>query len=176
MRRLGVSNPDLIAASGLQPHPVVSNTTPLISLVGVGLLDLLSAIYGEIWVPDAVYAEYQTGRVTHAGSPDLSTFAWFVVHPTIPHPDVLTNLDAGEAAALTLALHSLAQLVLLDEQRARREAKRLGLPIAGSLTVLLEAKRRGLLPLVGPIIDQMIAQGRRIGADLKAHVLTLAGE
>ncbi|HEU4783080.1 MAG TPA: DUF3368 domain-containing protein [Ktedonobacterales bacterium] len=110
------------------------------------------------------------------GSPDLSTFAWIEVHPVVPHPDVSTNLDAGEAAALALALHSSAQLVLLDEQRARREATRLGLPIAGTLTVLLEAKRRGILPLVGPVLDQMIAQGRRISADLKAHVLALAGE
>lgn len=171
-----MSSPDPIAAAGSYPHPVVSNTTPLISLVGVGLLDLLPAIYREIWVPDVVYAEYQTGRVTHAGNPDLSTFAWIVAHLAMPHPDVPTNLDAGEAAALALALHSSAQLVLLDEQRARREATRLGLPIAGSLTVLLEAKRRGILPLVGPVLDQMIAQGRRIGSKLKAHVLMLAGE
>lgn len=171
-----MSSPDPTAVAGLHPYPVVSNTTPLISLVGVGLLDLLPAIYGEIWVPDAVYAEYQAGRATHAGSPDLSTFAWILVRPAMPHPDVSTHLDAGEAAALALALRSSAQLVLLDEQRARREATRLGLPVAGSLTVLLEAKRRGLLTLVGPVLDQVIAQGRRIGADLKVYVLTLAGE
>jgi hypothetical protein len=42
MRRLGVSNPDTSATVGANtPHPVVSNTTPLISLAGVGLLDLL---------------------------------------------------------------------------------------------------------------------------------------
>ena len=179
MRLPGVSNPDVPAISGVSlphPHPVVSNTTPLISLAGVGLLDLLPNIYGEIWIPEVVFAEYQTGLVTHAGSPDLATLAWLIVHPVAPHPDVSTSLDAGEAAALALALHSSAQLVLLDEQRARREATRLGLPIAGSLTLLLEAKRRGLLLLVGPALDQMIAQGRRISVDLKAHVLALAGE
>lgn len=46
-------------------NPVVSNTTPLISLVGVGLLDLLPALYQEIWIPDAVYTEYQAGRLRH---------------------------------------------------------------------------------------------------------------
>lgn len=174
-----MSSPDPKATAGSHPHPVVSNTTPttpLISLVDVGLLDLLRAIYGEIWIPEVVYMEYQTGRVTHAGSPDLSTFAWIVVHPTTPHPDLPTNLDAGEAAALALALRSSAQLVLLDEQCARREAARLGLPLAGSLTVLLEAKWRGMLPLVGPVLDEMIAQGRRISASLRAHVIMLASE
>ena len=174
-----MSNPDTSTTSGplpLNPHLVISNTTPLISLAGVGLLDLLPAIYHEVWIPDIVHVEYQAGRATHAGSPDLDTLSWLQVHLAVPHPDVPTNLDAGEAAALALALHSSAQLVLLDEQRARREAVRMGLPIARTLTVLLEAKRRGHLPVVGPIIDQMIAQGRRISASLKIHVLLLAGE
>src|SRR5579859_1044100 len=67
MRRWDVSSPSLY------PHPVISNTTPLISLVGVGLHDLLPAIYGEVWIPEAVYIEYQTGRVRHPGSPNLDT-------------------------------------------------------------------------------------------------------
>ena len=140
-------SPDTLTVSGplpLDTHPVISNTTPLISLAGVGLLDLLPAIYHEVWIPDIVHAEYQAGRATHAGSPDLDTLPWLQVHLVAPHPDVPTTLDAGEAATLALALHSSAQLVLLDEQRARREAVRLGLPIAGTLTILLEAKRRGI--------------------------------
>lgn len=172
MRRWAVSSP----SPSRSPHPVISNTTPLISLVGVGLLDLLPAIYGEVWIPEAVYTEYQTGQARHPGSPDLDMLAWVRVHPVSLHPDVPVSLDAGEAAALSLALRSSAQVVLLDEQRARRVAVRLGLSIAGSLTVLVEAKRRGLIPLVEPVVDQMIAQGRRISAGLKAHVLQLAGE
>jgi predicted nucleic acid-binding protein len=41
--------------------PVGSNTTPLIKLVGVRLLDLLPTLYQEIHVPEAVFAEYQAG-------------------------------------------------------------------------------------------------------------------
>jgi predicted nucleic acid-binding protein len=40
----------------------VSNTTPLINLVGVGLLDLLPPLYGAVWIPTAVHAEYVAGR------------------------------------------------------------------------------------------------------------------
>ncbi|HEX6123015.1 MAG TPA: DUF3368 domain-containing protein, partial [Ktedonobacterales bacterium] len=65
---------------------------------------------------------------------------------------------------------------LLDERRARQVAAGLGLAVAGSLTVLIEAKKRGLIPQVGPTIEEMIAQGRRISERLKAHVLQLAGE
>ena len=142
----------------------------------MGLLDHLPAIYREVWIPESVYAEYQVGRARHPGSPDLDALPWFRVHAVAVHLDVPAGLDAGEVAALSLALRSSAELILLDEQRARRAAVRLGLPIAGSLTVLIEAKQQGLIPLVELVVDQMIAQGRRINASLRTHVLQLAGE
>ena len=43
------------------PNPVVSNTAPLISLGEVGLLDILHQLYGDVWIPQAVFDEYQIG-------------------------------------------------------------------------------------------------------------------
>lgn len=39
-------------------EPVVSNTTPLITLAGIGLLELLPQLYQTVWIPEAVYVEY----------------------------------------------------------------------------------------------------------------------
>lgn len=156
--------------------PVVSNTTPLIALAGVGLLDLLPSLYGDIWIPQAVFREYDLGRATHPGSPDLAQVPWIVVHQVRLHPSVPPALDPGEREALSLALAQPVRLVLIDELRARRVAAQLGLPLTGSLAVLLEAKQHGLLTAIAPIIDQMIAQGRRISPTLRRHVLDLANE
>jgi uncharacterized protein len=145
-------------------------------LAGVGLLDLLPTLYSEIWIPEVVHAEYQAGQFTHPGSPDIDALPWLTVRPATTDPAVSPGLGTGEAAALALARASQARLVLLDERRARREAARLGLPVAGSLSVLVAAKQRGLLPAVAPVVDQMIAQGRRIGNNLRAKILALAGE
>lgn len=155
---------------------VVSNTTPLITLSGVGLLDLLPALYQAIQIPEAVYTEYQQGRLRFPGSPDLAELPWLSVHATAPDPLILSTLDAGEAEAIALARAVHARLILLDERRGRAVAARLGLPVAGSLAVLLQAKQQGLVPLVAPVLDQMIAQGRRIGPLLRAQVLASAGE
>jgi uncharacterized protein len=46
----------------------------------------------------------------------------------------------------------------------------------GTLSVLLEAKKSGLLPALRPVVDEMIRQGRHISARLKAQVLQAAGE
>jgi uncharacterized protein len=51
-----------------------------------------------------------------------------------------------------------------------------GLPVVGTLGVLLAAKQTGLLPAIQPIIDAMLAQGRRISPALRAQVLSAAGE
>jgi predicted nucleic acid-binding protein len=140
------------------------------------LFDLLLALYQSIQIPEAVYAEYQVGRSHHPGSPDLDTLPWLSVHAVTPDPAIPGTLDAGEAAAIALARASHARLILLDERRGRAVAAQLGLPVAGSLTVLLQAKQRGLVPLVAPILDQMVAQGRRFSPRLRTQVLTQAGE
>jgi predicted nucleic acid-binding protein len=56
----------------LNPNPVVSNTTPLISLGEVGLLDVFHQLYGELWVPQAVFDEYQVGIPAHPQRPNLT--------------------------------------------------------------------------------------------------------
>jgi predicted nucleic acid-binding protein len=68
-------------------------------------------------------------------------------------------LDAGEAEAIGLARMLSARLILLDERGGRAVTEQFGLPVVGSLTILLEAKRQGHVPLIAPVIDQMIAQG-----------------
>ena len=57
--------------------PVVSNTTPLINLAGVGLLHLLKQLYGDVWIPEQVRDEYAAGART--SDPQLDRLPWIVV-------------------------------------------------------------------------------------------------
>lgn len=49
--------------------------------------------------------------------------------------------------------------LLLDDQRVRQEAENRGVEVVGVLWVLREAKRRGLVTEVHPIIDDLLAMG-----------------
>jgi len=106
-------------------NPVVSNTTPLITLGEVELLDSLHLIYGEIWIPQAVFDEYQRGLVAHPQRPDVQGLVWVTVHPVLPDPLVPLSLDLGEREAIALARAHQARLVLIDERQARGVAMRL---------------------------------------------------
>jgi predicted nucleic acid-binding protein len=152
----------------------VTNTTPLISLAGIGLLDLLPLLYEEVWAPRIVMDEYQAKAPLI--EPDLTQVLWLKVVDAVSIDPELSLLDGGEAAALSLAQMVGARLILLDERKARRIAARMGLQIAGTLAVLLRAKQQGLLAAVRPYIIQMQSQGRRFHPDLIAYLLEEAGE
>ncbi len=141
-------------------RPVVCNTSPLIKLAGVGLLNLLPQIYGTIWVPEIVRDEYLTGAT--APTPDLTTFLWLVFHQVTIAPTLqaLSGFGAGEAAAITLAEASHARIILLDDKRARRVAHDRGLTVVGTLGVLVRAKQQGYLTTLRPVLTTMMAQGR----------------
>lgn len=154
--------------------PVVSNTTPLINLAGVGLLELLPNLYGSVTAAEIVIAEYEAkARTDDLG---LRSAAWLTIVAISVPDDLAAILDAGEAATIALAQQLKPRLVLLDERRGRRIARERGLPIIGTGAVLVEAKRQGLLPAVAPVLDAMVAQGRYISEQLRLTLLEAAGE
>lgn len=68
------------------------------------------------------------------------------------------GIDRGEAEAITLALELEANLLLMDERRGKAVAISCGFNVTGILSVLLQAKRSGLIDAVKPMIDQLIAE------------------
>jgi predicted nucleic acid-binding protein len=87
------------------------------------------------------------------------------------------ELDYGEAEALALAIEIQADLILIDERRARAIAARMGLSVVGVLGVLVEAKHKALVPLLKPILDALITQaGFWVSQHLYERVLHVVGE
>jgi predicted nucleic acid-binding protein len=64
----------------------------------------------------------------------------------------------------------------LDDARARRMAATLGIPVAGTLGLLLNAKKAGLVPSVGALLERLQSAGFRLDPHTRGAVLDLAGE
>ncbi len=70
-----------------------------------------------------------------------------------------------------------ADELLINERLGRREASNQGLSIIGLLGVLLLAKRRGMVKVIRPAIDDPIAQaGFRVSTQLYTEILIAADE
>ena len=157
---------------------VVVNTTPIIALALAGQLALLQRLYVEVVIPPTVQAEVLTGGPGGIGVRELQTANWIHVVP-LQDPrraDLLTDLDRGEAEVLALAQERQAGLVILDERLARRHARHLGLPLTGTLGVLLRAKQAQLIPAMEPLITAIRTGGIWLSDAIVAETLALAGE
>jgi predicted nucleic acid-binding protein len=158
---------------------VVSNTSPISNLAAIGQLELLEQLYGNIIIPPAVYQELINSGDTDPATLAVQTLDWIQTQPISDRvllETLQTNLDLGEAEAITLAVEINAERLIIDERRGRNEAMRLGLQVTGLLGIVLAAKQQGLIPLVQPILDDLRANSFWIRDALYAEVLRLAGE
>lgn len=75
---------------------VVSNTTPIISLLKLNRLDLLQKLYSQIYIPNAVFEEIEAGK-TKEYYKDLSTINWIIITDIQNKQAVnsFIDLDAG---------------------------------------------------------------------------------
>ncbi len=148
---------------------VVSNAGPLIALGKLNRLDLLANLYGDVQVPRAVYAEVVTQGLVRGASEALTmrlyweSQGWPIV--SLPSstlaaytPPVI--LGPGETEVLALAQTVTNPLVLLDDELARTEARRLGLPVRGTIGVLVQAYREKHLsyPQVTLLLQEIAAR------------------
>jgi len=163
------------------PEPrqiVVANTTPIIALALIDQLDLLQQLYREITIPLGVSSEILAGGASGRAVVDLERLAWIrtVALQDPGRANLITDLDRGEAEVIALAHEVQASVVILDERLARRHAQHLGLPVTGTIGVLLKAKQQGLISEVGPLISGLRANGIRLSDALVLEALRLAQE
>ena len=128
---------------------VVADTSPLRYLILIEHVHVLPALYGQVVVPPAVIVELNQERTPDLVKTWLSTMPeWLHVQaPRQALTSRLTVLGAGEREAITLAVELSADALLMDDRDAREEAKRLGVPVLGTLRVLVDASEHGLADL-----------------------------
>ena len=149
---------------------VVSDSGPLIALERIRQLELLPALFNRILVPPAVKEEF---------APSDRLPEWLQLQPAKQPPRLASlqlSLGAGEREALSLSLELRASLLLVDDKAARRAATGLGIPIIGTLGILVSAKRRGLLQRVGPHLDALQRASFYLAPGLYARILKDADE
>jgi uncharacterized protein len=129
-------------------------------------------------VPEAVVDELQAGRDQGEDVPEMTSYNWIEVR-AVRMPAVVTlisDLGAGEAQVLALALEVPGSVVLLDDRLARAVARMRNIRLTGTAGVLLKAKQEGHISAVAPLLDRLLQLDFRLSDAVKASILKLAQE
>jgi predicted nucleic acid-binding protein len=156
---------------------VVSNTTPILSLLKIDKLELLKSLYGSIFISEAVFREIEAGKNKEYYI-NLKEINWITIEAvnSLSSRSYLFDLDDGEAETLILAQEKQANLVIIDEKCGRRYAQILNIPLTGTIGVLLKAKEKGLIGAICPFLKDLCAKQSWINPDLMEKALSMAGE
>ncbi len=126
-------------------------------LAKINSLFLLKEMFQEIHVPEAVFREVTQDGWLKPGAEAVRKAPWILrkeVSDRIQVHFLMTVLEEGEAEVLVLAKELQADLILLDEEKARKSAVLAGFSVMGVIGILIAAKR-----LISRRLHQETARG-----------------
>jgi len=152
---------------------VVSNTSPILNLAIIDRLSLIREQFTTVIIPKGVLEELRVGENLPGSKKILEALdaKWLQVEEVQDSAMLRIlkrELDSGEAEAITLALETRAQWVLLDESEARRIAKDLGLKVTGVLGILLRACRQKRIPSLRTEMERL---REKVGFFIADHLI-----
>lgn len=159
----------------------VSNSSVLIALSSIGQLELIKARFPSgVIIPQAVWKEVvETGR-GRSGAEQVAKASWLTIYP-VTNTSLISllksELDEGESEAIALFLEQPNQAILLDEKHARQVAKRMSLPVLGTIGILIWAKQNGLISNLKAQLDDLQSIGKfRLSNLIYQEALKKVGE
>lgn len=155
---------------------VVADAGPLIALARLDLLELLPALFSQVFLTPTVLNECEAKPDCAEGmriraAVDMGLLELLAPREALP----IWGIDQGETSAIALALEQGAG-VLMDDKVGRRVATQLGVKSLGTAGVLVLAKRRGRLASVRSHLEALIASGYFLGANVVSEAMRMAGE
>lgn len=157
---------------------LICDTTPIQYLYQLNLLHIIPKLSNLVFVPSAVVEEIKIGHLQKVNLPNLEKLDWVTIRRPVSALalPLIANLGPGETEALMLALEMREAVVVLDDALAREMAETLDLRLTGTLGLLLDAKKAGLIPALRPLLDELQSLQFRLAPRTYSAVLHLAGE
>jgi len=149
---------------------IVSDTTPVISLLKIKRLDLLQKLFGEVLIPNAVYDELTTDKRFEGEAKEV-IYASYIKSAPVSNPEsvrilrLATGLDLGESEAIVLTDELKADILLMDEAKGRAISGKMGITVMGTVGLLISAYEDKMLTSeeARKCIDILQKSGRHIG-------------
>ncbi len=147
-----------IGISGRIQKVIISNTTPLINFACIRRLDILTKLFSEIYIPNAVREELQSKVQKFPAISQVLKSDWIKIleiKNTQLVNSLRIDLHLGEAEAIVLAIENPNSFLLLDELAGRGIARFQNLKFTGTIGSLLEAKKENIISEIKPLLDSI---------------------
>ena len=156
----------------------IVDASALILLGKIGRLDLLRVGGPKVLVPGVVLEEVGGHGHDQAAAQEIVRETWIHIVPSPPTPSPIQawDLGAGESAVLALALNDRDCEVILDDRDAKRGAQTLGIPVRGTLGLVLLAKQLGEISAARPMVHRLRDNGLYLTDKVINQALALVGE
>ncbi len=156
---------------------IIADSSPLITLATVDMLELLEEYFEEVYVPYTVFNE-----VTSCDKPFSEKLKKYLCDKVLKVENqymvsiLNEKIDLGEAEAIALAFEKKSDFIILDDLKARKTAIKNGLNVIGTLGLLLNAKKEGRISSLKELIEIFMKNDIRISQELIKNILIEAGE
>lgn len=150
------------------PDIIIPDTSCLIFLDKIGELEILQKLYKKTVVTNEIAEEYM-----------LPLKAWIKIESAkekLYQKILEQSVDKGEASIMVLALEMENCIVSIDDLKARKTAKKLGLRLTGTLGILYKAKKAGYIQSMNKTIDKLKDANFRISEKIEKELLRMSGE
>ncbi len=158
---------------------VVGDSTIFIGLAKIKKVNLLKNLLQEVCIPEAVFREVAEEGDQRAGAKEVREALWIIKKEIFDSTSVnflMTSLERGEAEVLVLAKEIKADIILLDEVKARKSAVFAGFKVIGLIGILMIAKQNGLIENIKPYIENLQRKNFRISNKIVNEALKQVGE
>jgi predicted nucleic acid-binding protein len=145
------------------PSYVIADASVLIIFDKIKRFDILQKIYQNI---------YTTTEISQEFNKPLPE--WIKVEPVKDQKYlkfIRTQVDIGEASAIALAAEKDGALLILDDLKARKLARRLGMSFTGTLGVINKAKELGIINKIKPLVEQLRETDFRVSENIVENLL-----
>jgi predicted nucleic acid-binding protein len=140
------------------PEPMIADTSSLIALERIDLLQILCKIYKEVVIPESVIKEF--------GNLSLPCLSIRKVESNLLKL-LITDLNLGKGEADVIGLASQTGLkVIIDDSKARKVAENMGLKVTGTIGVLMKAERLGLIASAQEKVKELREKGFYVSEEL----------
>ena len=158
---------------------VVCDSSTLIALARINHLYILEKIVKTLIIPLAVYDDIVIKGTDRPGAREVREAKWIEKRNVSDQKLVMklnSILGLGESEAIALAKEIKADLIVLDDDKARKAAFSEGLRVTGLLSFLIKAKEKDIIKKVKPLIDDLRQKNFFIREDLYLDTIKKAGE